>query len=829
MTETDTETRVRDLAHAAGHRVHREDPWLVVLPPDTEAPDHGWKLHVSTRAATFPALVQRLLPVLLGEGCVFKLARSPAVLAELNDGITAPAAVGKAVTVYPRPDRVRELGLALVELLAGHDGPRVVSDRRIDGAAPVYYRYGPFAPDWRTDRSGHTDLVIRGPGGEVFDGEADSRGYRQPSWVSDPFPDATNPLPDAGPLLGGRYLVTEGIRESARGNVYRGVEGGTGRPVVIKQARALVAESSGEVDTRMRLRNERRVLHALDGVPGVPRFLDHFRHADDEFLVVTDEGPTNLGDDLARNGPYRPDGDGTRSLRLLAEDLARIVGDVHDRGVVMRDVKPGNIIVRATGTPRVSLVDFGIAALDGLHLPGGSPGYAPDRQTTGEPPRPADDLYALGMTLIEAATGLRPVSRVDAHQARTKALETIRSRWGAPDGVLGTVVDLVHDDVAVAGVAARRLRTGAPDHVTGSRLPRPPVVDAGSTTALAEVLLDQLIDKVDAALAVPGGRRRPNSTLYGGLAGIGLELLHHGPATHDRVGRLLAQVTTDAGTVELGPGLLAGRTGVDIFVREARERLGLPAAARDRPDPPPAPDEFDLVSGTAGIGLGHVWFLRRDGDPRDREVVRRCAETLAAAAPTKPGLAHGTAGVVLFGLLAEDHADVDPGPADDRLTALVDAAGPLIARAAAGTGDTLRTASWCNGLAGVARVLAEAGRRRDRPDCTRLALAAGDALTGWIPRSAHLGQCCGVSGIGDLMLDLCAVPGGERFTGHAYAAAEQILLRSAGTHDRPEPVSFSTTDRDGVSWAVGLTGILGFVRRLRDQGGPRLLPEVGRP
>ncbi|MFG1942493.1 lanthionine synthetase LanC family protein [Nonomuraea sp. NPDC048826] len=830
MTEgaagVEIEAQVRVLARAGGHRVLRDDPWLVIIPPDDEMPDHGWKLHVSTRAVTFPALVRRLLPVLLDEGCGFKLACSTAVLAELNDGITAPASVGKAVTVYPRPDRVRDLGLALVALLRGHEGPRVASDRRIDGAAPVYYRYGPFAAEWRTDPSGHTGLVIRGPDGEVFDGEADARGYRQPSWVTDPFPDATGPLPDTGLLLGGRYEVIEGIRESARGNVYRGVDRETDRQVVIKQARALVAESEDEADTRMRLRNERRILHALDGLPGVPRFLDHFRHADDEFLVITDEGPVDLGDDLERDGPY-PLGDGPRSLRRLAGELAGILAEVHDRGVVMRDVKPRNIIVREAGAPRVSLVDFGIAALDGLHLPGGTPGYAPDRQRVDAPPRPADDLYALGMTLLEAATGLPPVYGVGSGQARTRALETVRARWGAaPDGVIGALADLVHDDVAVAEAAVLRLRTGG-DRPATSLLPPPPVADAGSAAGLAAALLDLLTTKVDAALAEPHGRRRPNPTLYSGPAGIGLELLRHGdhPGARDRISRLLARVTADADTSDLGPALLAGRTGVDVFVREAREWLGLPAAERRRPDPLTGPDAFDLVSGTAGIGLGHLWFFRRDGDPRDLDVGRRCAETLAAAVPERPGLAHGLAGVVAFDLFAADHVDV--GRAGDRLAALIDAAVPLIERAAAGAGDPLATASWCNGLTGVARVLAEAGRRGNRPDCTRLALTAGDALTGWIPRSVHLGQCCGVAGIGDLMLDLSFLPGGERFTDHAYAAARQIVLRSAGTHSRPEPVSFSTTDRDGVSWAIGLAGILGFVRRLRDRGGPRLLPETG--
>ena len=49
------------------------------------------------------------------------------------------------MTVYPRAEQVRELGLELARVLAGHLGPRVLSDRRVREDAPVYYRYGPFS------------------------------------------------------------------------------------------------------------------------------------------------------------------------------------------------------------------------------------------------------------------------------------------------------------------------------------------------------------------------------------------------------------------------------------------------------------------------------------------------------------------------------------------------------------------------------------------------------------------------------------------------------------------------------------------------------------
>jgi len=193
---------VRDLvaaSHSATYSVHPGPQWTVVRRTDVQLPEHGWKLHVSSRPETFAELTERLVPVLLAEGCGFKLAAGSAVLAGLNQGREAPGTVGKAVTIYPDQSRVRELGLALADLLRGHTGPRILSDRRVDEDAPVYYRYGPFVHRWYRGKRGVMAVGILGPDGEIFDALAGLE-YRQPSWVTDPFRPAGEP--EAPELLG---------------------------------------------------------------------------------------------------------------------------------------------------------------------------------------------------------------------------------------------------------------------------------------------------------------------------------------------------------------------------------------------------------------------------------------------------------------------------------------------------------------------------------------------------------------------------------------------------------------------------------------------------
>src|SRR5215475_12915171 len=115
-----------------GYRIYSTPTWLAVGRDGFKSPEHGWKLHVSSRPATFTSLVEKLLPVLLDGGHIFKLARSQQVLARLNNGLSSPAAVGKAFTIYPAQEEVRELGLQLADMLRGDEAPRVLSDRQID-------------------------------------------------------------------------------------------------------------------------------------------------------------------------------------------------------------------------------------------------------------------------------------------------------------------------------------------------------------------------------------------------------------------------------------------------------------------------------------------------------------------------------------------------------------------------------------------------------------------------------------------------------------------------------------------------------------------------
>ncbi|MDT9682425.1 class IV lanthionine synthetase LanL [Streptomyces sp. TRM76323] len=842
----------------AGRSGWSDDTWSYLNDPRMPAMEHGWKLHVSARPGDLDAVTRLVLPVLSRHVCHAKFARDPETLRRLNSGVVSAGAVGKAITVYPLAGTVVRVARELVAVLRDREGPRVVSDRRVDPRAPVYYRYGPFTGDYRTGRSGRLESVMTGPDGRIFDGLAVGR-YRCPPWAEDPFAggSAHGDEPSAPGLGGGRYTVTAGIARTPRGNVYRAVDRALGRPVVVKQARAFVGEDESGTDARHRLRNERAVLTALDGVTGVPRALDYFAHQSDEYLVTSSCGDRDLRREVLRNGPYRDDGTRpARALSVLASRLLRVLDAIHGRNVVVRDLKPDNVVLDDSGPGHCHVIDFGISEWNGAGPGGATPGYSePVLRTTG-PAAPADDHYALGATLFFAATGMDPVIVDPDHRVnRDRTLACLA--WALPGRahreVRSSITGLLSFDPAVRTAAADRLRTGTAG--TARRPPRRPARPRIDSDLLDEVIehttafclgeAHAIVDPVRAArLNVP-----TSIDVYGGSSGLGLELLHHAHRPHVRPAVTALARWTAEQSRNLPAGLYTGRTGVELFLAEAGveavpgtdARPGHPVLPDRAPDG--GPPEADLIAGAAGIGLGRLLLARhalrsghRHAADRHLAVAADCDRMLASGtarlAPTgsdtagsaalREGIAHGGAGVACFLLeYGGETGDPDAISRSEKAVARLAAVTPDIIAAAAERGATRRYGSWCRGLAGIGTVLVRAAERLDEPGYLDLAQRAARACAALAPRMPLVTQCCGLAGVGDLMVDVAEASASEEFRDAAETVALLILSRSGGTWSRPV---FPDTGLAGASatWAGGSAGVLAFFRRLRDRGGPRL-------
>src|SRR5205085_5836390 len=111
-----------------------------------------------------------------------------------------------------------------------------------------------------------------------------------------------------------------------------------------------------------------------------------------------------------------------RDVLLIGMALCDALAHAHSRGVVHRDVKPGNVLVPETPDDGVvaKLTDFGIARINGdeaLTATGdvvGTLAYMAPEQAEGKGATAASDLYALSLVLYEALSGVNPIRQANA-------------------------------------------------------------------------------------------------------------------------------------------------------------------------------------------------------------------------------------------------------------------------------------------------------------------------------------------------------------------------------------------------------------------------------
>lgn len=211
-------------------------------------------------------------------------------------------------------------------------------------------------------------------------------------------------------ILGDRYQVAERIGQGGMAYVLKARDLNLQREVAIKILREDLIE-----DPRFRARFLQEARSAANLThPNIVTIHD-FGHDDGRYYMVMEfvDG-TDLKTRIRAEGSLPLD----ESLDIMIQVCAA-VGYAHRAGLVHCDIKPQNILVTADG--RAKVTDFGIArALASIHPDErneefwGSPGYLSPEQARGEPPSPASDVYALGVTLFEMLTGEPPYQAPDA-------------------------------------------------------------------------------------------------------------------------------------------------------------------------------------------------------------------------------------------------------------------------------------------------------------------------------------------------------------------------------------------------------------------------------
>src|SRR5689334_24933132 len=185
--------------------------------------------------------------------------------------------------------------------------------------------------------------------------------------------------------------------------IYRGHDNQLDRDVAVKLLRP---EYGRDPDFGSRFRHEAQAAASLNH-PNIVSVFDYGQDVAGPFIVMELVDGEDLASIVKRSGALPP----RQAARIVAE-AARALHAAHQRGIVHRDVKPGNVMIDREG--RVKVTDFGIAraiAEAQTTLPGttlGSVHYFSPEQARGDQATPSSDIYSLGIVLFELLTGHRP-------------------------------------------------------------------------------------------------------------------------------------------------------------------------------------------------------------------------------------------------------------------------------------------------------------------------------------------------------------------------------------------------------------------------------------
>ena len=237
----------------------------------------------------------------------------------------------------------------------------------------------------------------------------------------------------------GRFRVIDELGRGAMGVVYRATDPALGRTVAIKTV-ALTGSSHERDVHETRFLQEGRAAGGLSHA-SIVTIYDVGREGDVAFMAMELIEGRDLRD-LIREVSLEP----AQSVAIAAA-VAEALAYAHERGVIHRDIKPGNIMVLPD--ERVKIMDFGIAQLrepmvktqTGVML--GSPQYMSPEQITGLEVDHRADIFSLGLVLYEMLTGTRPFQGEDIPELmfRTANMPATPPSHLAPD--LPSVVDYI--------------------------------------------------------------------------------------------------------------------------------------------------------------------------------------------------------------------------------------------------------------------------------------------------------------------------------------------------------------------------------------------------
>lgn len=204
----------------------------------------------------------------------------------------------------------------------------------------------------------------------------------------------------------GDYELLEEIARGGMGVVYKARQASLNRPVALKMI--LAGQLAGEAEVK-RFHAEAEAAANLDH-PNIVAIYEVGEHAGQHYFSMRLVEGASLATEA-----HKSEARGQRSAAQLSAKVARAIHHAHQRGILHRDIKPGNILIDTKGEPHVT--DFGLvrriavdSSLTGSGAVMGTPNYMAPEQATGKTKQltTAVDIWSLGAVLYFLLTGRPP-------------------------------------------------------------------------------------------------------------------------------------------------------------------------------------------------------------------------------------------------------------------------------------------------------------------------------------------------------------------------------------------------------------------------------------